>query len=243
METWHKGVQRKHVQSNIQGECPGTETSRELCICRTRTTYVKEASSVDQKVINGHKNPNDSHNLQIWCWKKGVHILCDILYLMIGAENYACILQSNSMVYSEYTANLLITRNHFVHAPSQWETTLHCNVVSHWLGTYTEWSLYNMIIFSKLLTSDILQFIMKIWGADSIWRCHLNSKGNPVVEIRWSYDDRLINSTTGFPIHGETLETRPEALCIQILSARQLTNLLFLQFQLWTTHLYATSIE
>ena len=40
---WHKGVQRKHVQSNIQGECPGAETSRELCICRTRITYVKEA--------------------------------------------------------------------------------------------------------------------------------------------------------------------------------------------------------
>ena len=40
---WHKGVQRKHVQSNIQGECPGAETSRELCICRTRIIYVKEA--------------------------------------------------------------------------------------------------------------------------------------------------------------------------------------------------------
>ena len=25
-------------------------------------------------------------------------------------------------------------RDHFVNAPSQWETTLHCNVVSHWLG-------------------------------------------------------------------------------------------------------------
>ena len=23
--------------------------------------------------------------------------------------------------------------------PSQWETTLNCNVVSHWLGTYTKW--------------------------------------------------------------------------------------------------------
>ena len=27
-------------------------------------------------------------------------------------------------------------RHHFVNAPSQWETTLHCNVVSHWLGAY-----------------------------------------------------------------------------------------------------------
>ena len=31
------------------------------------------------------------------------------------------------------------TRNHFVYAPSQWETTLRCNVVSHWLGAYTKW--------------------------------------------------------------------------------------------------------
>ena len=32
-------------------------------------------------------------------------------------------------------------RDHSVHAPSQWETTLHCNVVPHWLVTYTKWSL------------------------------------------------------------------------------------------------------
>ena len=35
-------------------------------------------------------------------------------------------------------------------------------------------------------------------GADSITRCHLTSIGNPIVEIRRSYD-RLI-STMGFPI-------------------------------------------
>ena len=30
-----------------------------------------------------------------------------------------------------------------LYAPSQWETTLQCNVVSHWLGAYTKWSLYH----------------------------------------------------------------------------------------------------
>ena len=34
-----------------------------------------------------------------------------------------------------------IFRDHFVYAPSQWETTLQCNVASHWLGAYTEISL------------------------------------------------------------------------------------------------------
>ena len=33
-----KESESKHVQSNIQGECPGAETFRDLCICRTRTT-------------------------------------------------------------------------------------------------------------------------------------------------------------------------------------------------------------
>ena len=28
-----------------------------------------------------------------------------------------------------------------MYAPNQWETTLQCNVVSHWLGTFTKWSL------------------------------------------------------------------------------------------------------
>ena len=32
-------------------------------------------------------------------------------------------------------------RNHFVCASKQWETTLHCNIVSHWLGAYKKWSL------------------------------------------------------------------------------------------------------
>ena len=35
-----------------------------------------------------------------------------------------------------------IYRDHFVYVPSQWETTLHFNVVFHWLGAYTKWSLH-----------------------------------------------------------------------------------------------------
>ena len=34
-----------------------------------------------------------------------------------------------------------VFRDYFVNGPSQWETTLHCNIVSHWLGAYTKWSL------------------------------------------------------------------------------------------------------
>ena len=33
------------------------------------------------------------------------------------------------------------SRDHFLYAPSQSETTLRCNAVSHWLSAYTTWSL------------------------------------------------------------------------------------------------------
>ena len=53
---------------------------------------------------------------------------------------------SNQLVRSHYnTVRCLYTRDHFVYAPRQWETTLQCNVVSHWLGACTEWSLYTPI--------------------------------------------------------------------------------------------------
>ena len=33
------------------------------------------------------------------------------------------------------------SRDHFVYALSQWKMMLQCNVISHWLGAYTIWSL------------------------------------------------------------------------------------------------------
>ena len=34
-----------------------------------------------------------------------------------------------------------VYKDRFVHEPSHWEATLQCNVVSHWLGACTKWSL------------------------------------------------------------------------------------------------------
>ena len=41
-----------------------------------------------------------------------------------------------------------------MNAPSQWETTLHCNVVSHWLGAYTKWSLISGAFSGKLPSGE-----------------------------------------------------------------------------------------
>ena len=56
---------------------------------------------------------------------------CHLYYVTL---NVLC----NEIFYN-FIGNLF--RDHFVYAPSQWETMLHCNVVSHWQSTYTKWSL------------------------------------------------------------------------------------------------------
>ena len=47
-----------------------------------------------------------------------------------------------------WVKNFGVIRDHFVYACSQWETTLDLNVVSHWLGAYTKWSLCNVSPFA-----------------------------------------------------------------------------------------------
>ena len=56
------------------------------------------------------------------------------------------------------------SRYHFRYAPSQWETSLHCNDVSHWLGAYLNWSLsqYHVILLWKYTVSIMRYF--NIWS-------------------------------------------------------------------------------
>ena len=42
-----------------------------------------------------------------------------------------------------------IARYHYVHVPNQWETTLQCNVASHWLSACTEWTLQRVFSISN----------------------------------------------------------------------------------------------
>ena len=43
-------------------------------------------------------------------------------------------------VFIEEVLHCIIFRDYFVRAPSQWQTMLLRNIISHWLGTYTKWS-------------------------------------------------------------------------------------------------------
>ena len=50
-----------------------------------------------------------------------------------------------------------LCRDHFLHAPSQWETMLPCNFISRWLGTYRKWSLIYVMWRVWTLHSDRFQ--------------------------------------------------------------------------------------
>ena len=54
--------------------------------------------------------------------------------------------------------HLWSVRDHFVFAPSQWEMMSQCNVVSHWLGAYTKWSLV-----SELMQEHSRQRDDRVW--------------------------------------------------------------------------------
>ena len=55
------------------------------------------------------------------------------------------------------TQYLTLIRGHFVYAPSQWETTLQCNVATHWLGTYTNYSVLISKVRSVFLEKKMIQ--------------------------------------------------------------------------------------
>ena len=90
---------------------------------------------------------------------------------------------SHSHPYDVYN----IFRDHFVYAPSQWETMLLCNIGFHWLGAYAKWSLilhqiytcfccalscFGCIMSSSLIHVIYLPIFIRV---ASLWRS--NSKG------------------------------------------------------------------
>ena len=90
---------------------------------------------------------------------------------------------------------VLLTRDYSVHAPSQWETTLHCNVVSHWLGAYTNWSLltkvYCLSYDLKLSLSD-LKLQGPFWNGLTLMTAWIS---NPIHYKVW---DEITHSLPNF---------------------------------------------
>ena len=89
----------------------------------------------------------------------------------------------NMGVFMSCLAQTARWREHFVFVPSQWEMMLHCNIISHWLDSYTKWSLW--CVGWEVLGGRRRLEVMEGWA-------HLNIKtvfpgmGICIIKIRWS---------------------------------------------------------
>ena len=76
---------------------------------------------------------------------------------------------------------------HSVHAVRQWETTLHCNVVSYWLDAYTEWSASSTRRLTWYIINDKTKFMWcGLMACRFGFTCHANirhPKSGIVVEM------------------------------------------------------------
>ena len=50
-------------------------------------------------------------------------------------------------------------RDGFMNVPSQWEMTLHCNVIFHWLGTFMKWYLNEVDVWYH----ELCLVVMHCW--------------------------------------------------------------------------------
>ena len=72
-------------------------------------------------------------------------------------------------------------RGPFVYAPSQWKTTLQCNVVSHWLDAYTKWSLEVITIYYD--TYLYYWVISTITRSGRVFLCHILLYAAAVIDL------------------------------------------------------------
>ena len=97
-------------------------------------------------------------------------------------------------VFMSVKAKIVSGRDYFVHAPCQWETTLHCNVIAHWLGAYTNcspfwWWLWMLCFYIWSVRGDlgvihIGIYYVRHFGPDRLIVVYWN--GNVVILMEFS---------------------------------------------------------
>ena len=90
-------------------------------------------------LLSSQPNLSRTFSIVVSCYTGPCSITAWLYYIFIAVMLY--ILKINKANSGPLPANVHI-RDHCVYELSQWEMTLQCNVISHWLSSYTEWSLH-----------------------------------------------------------------------------------------------------
>ena len=80
------------------------------------------------------------------------------------------------------------TRDQSRYAPSQWETSLQCNDVSHWLGAYLDWSLphcqkFKIMAMSLIKLQDFSMAAFCLMLEANLACCHIIIKPLPELML------------------------------------------------------------
>ena len=83
----------------------------------------------------------------------------------ILAPHRQAIIRTNDGLLYKHMRDICVTwpqcRDHSAYMPSQWETALQCNAISHWLGAYTErslqWVNHSLGFFHNMMTKTALR--------------------------------------------------------------------------------------
>ena len=115
-------------------------------------------SIIRGNIISHHPFACQQKVIELWSTKRPVYMSWQNNANDMLTNNFAC---RQELCVQHIPRNLHTVlywcRDHFVYAPNQWETTLRCNVVSHWLGACTNWSLLVFLLcFGNSLFYDCL---------------------------------------------------------------------------------------
>ena len=70
------------------------------------------------------------------------YVLCRDYFVYASSQWQTRLHCKDHFVYASSQWQMrLHCKDHFVYAFSQWQGRLQCSIISHWLGTYTKWSL------------------------------------------------------------------------------------------------------
>ena len=100
-----------------------------LGTCSAPSHYLLQSSAIVNRILGNKLYGKSNQNTRV------VYRLQNVGHSVPTSESV------KPMITKLATLNWTRHRKHFVYAPSQWQTTLHCNVVCHWLGGYTKRSL------------------------------------------------------------------------------------------------------
>ena len=79
-------------------------------------------------------------------------------------------------------------RDQSSYAPSQWETSLHCNDVSHWLGAYLDWCLHRRI-HNAIFKPNYQNF--RRYYRQILWKSARLNQDVLCISIKWLNPDKI----------------------------------------------------